>query len=118
MYGLFYMSYMVFGGITALLGGVRVIDAFRKREELHQAHVRDATATGYWTGYGEAWTIAHRQGEESALQICQMLAMESAEMVGLEQQQYNDFGQLVSSWPEYVITPMTLPTSTSGMFLE
>lgn len=117
MYGLFYMGYMVFGGITALLGGIRIADAFRKQGEMHQAHVQDAMNSGYWTGYGEAWPVAYRQGEEAAVQVCQMLAMESADMIGMDQESQLEFGQLVSSWTDYALTPMTYPASTSGKFL-
>lgn len=109
MYSLFYMGYMLFGGITTLLGFVQLVDVFRRREEMHADHVENAKLEGYWTGYGEAWPIAVRQGEEGALQVCQMLAMQSAELVGMQPQMYNEFGNLVQSWPSYVLGPTELP---------
>lgn len=54
MYGLFYVGYMLFGGITGILSGVRLIDAFRQREEFYQAYMNIATREGYRQGYEEA----------------------------------------------------------------
>ena len=54
MYGLFYVGYVLFGGITGILSCIKIIDAFRQREEAHQAHVNIATAEAFRLGYEES----------------------------------------------------------------
>jgi hypothetical protein len=104
MYALFYGGYLLFGGIGYVIGGVAAMDLFRRREEKHLLQMHEANVAGYWTGFGQAWPVAFRQGEEGMLQVCQALASESADMAGLDQGTQEAFNQLVASWPQYALT--------------
>lgn len=123
MYSLFYLGYLLFGGIGGATTAIMGADAFRRHEEKHIQELHEANVAGYWSGYGEAWPIAYRQGEISMLGVCQQLALESVDMVGVNPEMQAAFNQLVSSWPQYALPPQPTtcwqdsPVCSSDMFL-
>lgn len=108
MYALFYVSHLIFGGIGGIMTGVAGLNAFRKREEQHVENMKEAKAAGYWTGYGQAWPVAHRRGEESMLQVCQALATESIDMAGVDPMMQHEFNQYVATWPQFALEPQPI----------
>lgn len=108
MYALFYAGYLLFGGIGWLATGAVGLDVLRRREERHIQQMQEANVAGYWTGYGQAWPVAYRQGEEAMLQICQALASESIDMVEVDPGTQAAFNQLVASWPQHALPPQAV----------
>lgn len=110
---------MLFGGITTMLGGISVVNAIRRREELHAVQRHDAQEYGYWQGFGAAWPVAYRRGQEQMLEVCQALAVESAQLMEMNPASLQSFNQLVEQWPQFALQPndhLPGPTSTSNTF--
>lgn len=101
MYALFYGGQILFGGVGYILGAIGAMDVLRRRGEKHAVQLNEAMASGYWSGFGQAWPIAYKNGEEHMLGVCQALALESIDMVQADQLMQHEFNQLVDSWPEY-----------------
>ena len=114
MYGLFYAGHLALGGIGYLLGAVGVVDAVRRREEQHETQLWNANVAGFWSGYGQAWPVAYRSGEEHMLGVCQALAAESIDMIGADPETQEAFNQLVYSWPEYALAQQQATLSGLG----
>lgn len=108
MYALFYAGYMLFGGAGYILGAVSAIDALRRHEEKHIAQLGTAELSGFWNGFGQAWPVAYRNGEEHMLGVCQALAIESMDMVNPGSEMQLEFNQLVDSWPEFALPELPL----------
>jgi len=101
MYALFYGGQLLFGGLGYILGTIGAMDMLRRRGEKHATQLLVAEASGYWSGFGQAWPTAYRSGEEHMFGVCQALALESIDMVQADQEMQHEFIQLVQSWSEY-----------------
>ena len=99
---------MLFGGIGTILGAVVAIDALRRHEENHVSQLGVAEISGYWNGFGQAWPMAYRNGEEHMLGVCQALAAESIDMVGVGMETQMEFNQIVETWPEFALPELPL----------
>lgn len=122
MYSLFYLGYLLFGGIGGVSTLVVGANALRKHEEKHIQQLHEAHVAGYWVGYGEAWPLAFHRGGVDMLQVCQSLAMESVDMAGANPEIQAAFDQLVASWPQFALQPQPtqsqgFPVCSSGTFL-
>jgi hypothetical protein len=123
MYHLFYAGHMLFGGIGYALGAVGILNGIVKREERHQIQLIDIHTTGFWEGYSQAWPKAYSKGEENMLEVCQALATESIDMVGVDVDTQRMFAEIVATWPEFALQQEDpshqsnpLPTYASDMF--
>lgn len=109
MYGIFYMSHMLFGGIGTILGGVTIMDVFRRREELHTSQLLAVTNTQYWNGYDDGHTNGYSEGQRDMLSTCQALAIETILMSTDSPQTQALFAEVVKCWPEFALPQEVTP---------